>query len=91
MEKRTKVNELLDKIKSEGNDINLKVEEALLKVALGYEYEETEIIASKDGKTSRVRKVKKVVPPDTTAIIFWLKTRNPSKWRPRVINDDEIL
>lgn len=58
-----------------------KVEQALLKRALGYEYEETEIVASKDGKTSRVKKIKKEVPPDTTAIIFWLKNRNPKKWR----------
>lgn len=61
-----------------------KVEQALLKRALGYEYEETEMIASKDGKTSRVKKTKKVIPPDTTAIIFWLKNRQPSKWRNRI-------
>lgn len=72
-------------------EINLKVEEALLKAALGYEYEETEVIASKDGRNSRVKKIKRVVPPDTTAIIFWLKTRNPSKWRSRFISDEEIL
>lgn len=58
-----------------------KVEQALIKRALGYEYEETEIVASKDGKTSRVKKIKKEVPPDTNAIIFWLKSRNPKKWR----------
>lgn len=61
-----------------------KVEQALLKRALGYEYEETEIIASKDGKNSKVKKTKKVIPPDTTAIIFWLKNRQPSKWRNRI-------
>lgn len=72
-------------------EVNLKVEEALLKAALGYEYEETEVIASKDGRNSRVKKIKRVVPPDTTAIIFWLKTRNPSKWRSRFISDEEIL
>ncbi|MDG5852481.1 hypothetical protein [Clostridium beijerinckii] len=58
-----------------------KVEQALIKRALGYEYEETEIVASKDGKTSRVKKIKKEVPPDTNAIIFLLKNRNPRKWR----------
>lgn len=61
-----------------------KVEQALLKRALGYEYEETEIIASKDGKNSKVKKTKKVIPPDTTAIIFWLKNRQPGKWRNRI-------
>lgn len=58
-----------------------KVEQALIKRALGYEYEETEIVASKDGKTSKVKKTKKEVPPDTNAIIFLLKNRNPKKWR----------
>ncbi|EKQ57220.1 MULTISPECIES: hypothetical protein [unclassified Clostridium] len=58
-----------------------KVEQALLKRALGYEYEETEIVASKDGKTSKAKKIKKEVPPDTNAIIFWLRNRNPKKWR----------
>ena len=72
-------------------EVNLKVEEALLKAALGYEYEETEVIASKDGRNSRVKKIKRVVPPDTTAIIYWLKTRNPSKWRNRFTSDEESL
>lgn len=61
-----------------------KVEEALLKRALGFEYEETEIIATKEGKTSKVKKTKKVIPPDVTAIIFWLKNRQPGKWRNRL-------
>ena len=61
-----------------------KVEEALLKRALGYEYEETEIIATKEGKSSKVKKTKKTIPPDVTAIIFWLKNRQPDKWRNRL-------
>lgn len=72
----------LMKIIEENNEYyDDKVEQALLKRALGYEYEETEIVASKDGKTSKVKKTKKEVPPDTTAIIFWLKSRNPKRWR----------
>lgn len=61
-----------------------KVEEALLKRALGYEYEETEIIATKEGRSSKVKKTKKIIPPDVTAIIFWLKNRQPDKWRNRL-------
>jgi hypothetical protein len=93
MSRKIKANEVLETSKSleHEQELNSKVEEALLKAALGYEYEETEIIATKDGKTSRVKKIKKVVPPDTTAIIFWLKTRKPSKWRTRLIADDETL
>ncbi len=90
MIKKSKNDELLEKsdLLKDNQKINSKLEEALLKVALGYEYEETEMIASKGGKASRVKKIKKVVPPDTTAIIFWLKTRNPNKWRARLMIDE---
>lgn len=54
-------------------DLKRDLDEALLKRALGYEYEETEIVATKDGKTTRVKKIKKVVPPDTKAIELWYK------------------
>lgn len=46
------------------------LKEALLKKATGYEYEETEITASKDGKSSRVKKTKKHMPPDLNAIKY---------------------
>jgi hypothetical protein len=54
-------------------DLKSNLNDALLKRALGYEYEETEIIASKDGKSARVKKIKRVVPPDTKAIELWFK------------------
>ena len=66
--------------------IDRQVENALLKRALGYEYEEVKQIVEKDemGKDrKRVEKTKKVVLPDTTAQIFWLKNRKPSEWRDR--------
>lgn len=67
--------------------VDAKVENALLKRALGYEYEETvtEVVEEEDGsKRKHVRKTKKLMPPDTTAQIFWLKNRRPDKWRDRV-------
>lgn len=51
---------------------------------MGYEYEETttEIIESPDGtKRKHIKKTKKMVVPDTTAQIFWLKNRRPDMWR----------
>jgi hypothetical protein len=60
------------------------VESALLKRALGYQDESTEIIGTDDGdggiKAKRVRKTRRLVPPDTVACIFWLKNRRPEKW-----------
>ena len=46
------------------------------KRAIGYEYEEK---TYENGKLVKV--VKKQQPPDVTAQIFWLKNRNPEKWR----------
>lgn len=57
-----------------------KVENALFKRALGYEYEEETKMISEGGKKS-IKVIKKHVPPDTTAIIFWLKNRKREQWR----------
>ena len=56
--------------------IDLMVENALLKRALGYEYTET---TKEMGGT--IKEVVKQVAPDTTAQIFWLKNRKPQDWR----------
>lgn len=64
--------------------VDIQVENALLKRALGYDYEETttEIEELAGGKVKKhVRKVTKHVPGDTTAQIFWLKNRKPEIWR----------
>ena len=53
---------------------------ALLKRALGYEYEEVK--EKYEGNVMTERTVtKKEVIPDTTAQIFWLKNRKPGDWR----------
>lgn len=56
------------------------VENALLKRALGYEYDE---VSEKyeDGFLVEKKVIKKHVVPDTTAQIFWLKNRKPEQWR----------
>lgn len=59
--------------------VDIQVENALLKRALGYSYKETKIEETADGDKVTVT-VKEVVP-DTTAQIFWLKNRRPDKWR----------
>jgi hypothetical protein len=67
--------------------VDIQVENALLKRALGYDYEETitEIEDLGGGKTKKhVRRVTKHVPPDTTAQIFWLKNRKAKQWRDKM-------
>ncbi|MDT2824361.1 CII family transcriptional regulator [Vagococcus lutrae] len=66
--------------------VDRQVENALLKNALGFEYEETKTIIeiSPDGeKKQRVEKIKKYSPPNPTSQIFWLKNRKPAEWRDR--------
>lgn len=64
------------------------VENSLFKRANGFEYSETteeRVLNPKTGKFEMVvtKKVNKVVLPDTTAEIFWLKNRKPDVWRDR--------
>lgn len=60
--------------------VDYEVENALLKRALGYEYDE---VTYENGKESK--RVTKQVVPDTTAQIFWLKNRRPDKWRDKQV------
>ena len=73
--------------------VDFEVENALLKRALGYDYEEviTEIEEAPGGKQKKhIRKVQKHMPADTTAQIFWLKNRRPKRWRDRVESVPEV-
>lgn len=70
--KHPKIREALRK----GREVtDIEVENALLKTALGYET--TEYII--DG--GKKKAVKKQVPPNVTAMIFWLKNRKAHEWR----------
>lgn len=48
--------------------IDPELRAALLKLAQGYEYEEREVIAGKNGKPERVRVTKRYAQPDMRAI-----------------------
>lgn len=70
--------------------VDIEVENALLKRARGYEYEETttEIVEWPDGTTRKhIKKTIKHVAPDTLAQIYWLKNRRPDKWRDKPTPD----
>lgn len=78
--------EISEALKRGKEVIDRQVENALLKRALGYEYEEVKQIIEKDEKgkdRKRIEKTVKQVIPDTTAQIFWLKNRKPHEWRDR--------
>lgn len=61
--------------------IDRQVENALLKRALGYTYDEVTQEMMDSGKLGITKVVTKQVVPDTTAQIFWLKNRKPAEWR----------
>jgi len=80
--------EISESLKRGKEVVDLDVENTLLKRALGYDYyEETEELrfnnASGEYKMTVTKRVKKSVPPDVTALIFWLKNRMPDKWKDR--------
>lgn len=64
--------------------VDRQVENALLKRALGYEYEEkkTELWEDAEGNPcEKITVTRKQIVPDTTAQIFWLKNRKSDVWR----------
>lgn len=72
--------DILDALKKGKEIVDRQVENALLKRALGYEYEEIKE-KYEFGELSERTITKKQVAPDTTAQIFWLKNRKPKDWR----------
>jgi hypothetical protein len=70
---------ILQALKNGKEVIDRHVENALLKRALGYTYDEVTVEESDDGYKRKV--TTKQVVPDTTAQIFWLKNRKPAEWR----------
>ena len=81
---KKKETNIADALKKGKEVIDFEVENALLKRALGYEYEEE---TYENGILTK--KVKKHVAPDTTAQIFWLKNRKPNNWKDRVETDED--
>lgn len=79
----------LDKALRDGRrEVDLEVENALLKRALGFEYEE---FVDQSGS---VKKTRKMMAPDVRAAIFWLKHRRPELWdddyKGKVANEAEV-
>ena len=77
--------------------VDSQVESALLKRALGYEYDEITKERNDKGELVVTKVVRKQVVPDTTAQIFWMKNRRPDKWKEKsqveasITNDNKEL
>lgn len=72
--------EICEALKKGKEVVDRQVENALLKRALGYEYEEVKE-KFENGICVERTITKKEVVADTTAQIFWLKNRKPDEWR----------
>lgn len=84
---KDRYSDISDALKKGKDIIDRQVENALLKRALGYEYEEVKE-KFEDGVITERTVTKKEVVPDTTAQIFWLKNRKPDKWRDKPAYED---
>ena len=73
-------------LKREKDIADNRVDVSLYKRALGFRYTEKTHERRLDLKTGKaelvlVKSVRKYMPPDTTACIFWKKNRQPDLWR----------
>lgn len=87
-------NSALSAALKESKDIaDFNVENSLYKRANGYEYTEVTKEIKMNPKTGNyelmiTKEVTKQIVPDTTAQIFWLKNRQPNKWREKIEKTD---
>lgn len=78
-----------------GKDVvDVEVENALLKTALGYSYDEVTQERVRNPETGKMelmetKRVTKRVLPNVTAQIFFLKNRRPDQWRSKPADDSE--
>ena len=83
-----------EKVYSTRQVIDAKVEEAILKKALGFETTEVRQVKKANGD-EELTAVTKLVPPDISACSMWLKNSCPEKWsdakEPDGSKVDEIL
>jgi len=83
---KSKYPDISDTLKKGKDAVDFEVENNLLKRARGYTYNEEVKERKFNRETGQfemvvIKSVTKTVPPDTTALIFWLKNRRPDNWR----------
>lgn len=102
---KEKNEDILSALDNRNINANMNVELTLLKCALGYEYEEEEVVKEritsfdKEGRKiikeiPKVVKVKKKALPNIQAQKYWLNNRKLNNWKDnphKVKNDIEIL
>ena len=77
---KNKDKDFFDALKKSKAISDQNVERSLYERACGYSHPAVKINVLKDGTVIEVPYIEHY-PPDTTACIFWLKNRQPEKWR----------
>lgn len=96
---KNKYSEFSKSLKKNKEVVDIEVENALLKKALGYNasikkaFKIKDIIYENGKKVSETERIEYAeeevhIPADTTAQIFWLKNRKPDKWRDKVADTE---
>ena len=80
--------EFFESIKKGKRQADVEIADALFNKAKGFTVKTQKAFKLKEsingeGSTEKIEivEVEETFPPDTTAIIFWLKNRQPQKWR----------
>lgn len=74
----------LEAVKRGKDDFDtMAVEDSLLKQCLGYTFTETTMEPNKKGELKVIKIVEKHAPANSTSTKFFLKNRNPKRWRDR--------
>lgn len=89
---KKKYNPISNALKKGKTIYDVEAEQNLHKVGQGYYVEEVEtyITETNGVQTKRIKKTKKWVPPNVTALIFWLKNRKPDVWMDRKAKEIEV-
>ena len=89
---KNKESNICNSLKRGKEVVDIEVENALLKKALGYTVTLHKQKVTKDGDVVDIEEDVHI-PPDTTAQIFWLKNRKKNDWRDKVeyeTNNDDL-
>lgn len=81
--------DFLAAVKAAKNLLDDFVEASLFQNACGYSHTET-IVKFKDGEFFE-KEIEKHYKPDTIAGIFWLKNRQPERWREKMPSDNTFF
>lgn len=81
--------EICEALKIGKEIVDIQVENALLKRALGCTVVEKKTKTTSSGKETI--EITKDIPPDVGAIAIWLKNRKPDAWRDHPVSKDSTL